>query len=98
MFRYRNHDTGQVVEYPERSPRLDALAYRWALVGEPEQVEPAPAATPVVEVEPDDVPARPRASASRGTWVRYLEAAGVPAGQLEGLTRDQLVDLADAHR
>lgn len=45
---YRNRDTGQVVEYEQRSARLDHLAHRWELVGEPEP-------------EPEPEPVKPRA-------------------------------------
>lgn len=49
MFRYRNRDTAQVVEYPARSARLDHLGYRWELLDAP---EPVVEVVPVVEVEP----------------------------------------------
>jgi hypothetical protein len=39
-FTYRNRDTGEEVTFEARSPRLDALAYRWELAERPAAAEP----------------------------------------------------------
>lgn len=55
MARYRNRDTGQVVEYPGRSARLDALAYRWErLDDDPERGPGVDDVRPGGEGSPDD--------------------------------------------
>lgn len=101
MYRYRNVNTGDEVELPERSRRLDALANWLLLAGPPPADAPAPDPGPGDENTlggvgagdasgPEDTkpPAR---SASKAEWVRFAIAMGADPATADAMTKDKLL-------
>jgi len=84
MYRYRNTNTGQVVEYAQRSVRLDHLP-NWSLIDEPGAPAGGVDQAPIV-VE------RPARRAPVAAWRAYAVALGADADQVERMTKAELID------
>ncbi|MFE6103189.1 hypothetical protein ACFVQ4_24975 [Streptomyces laurentii] len=85
MPQYRNKNTGDVVEYEQPSPRLEALENWTRLAPEPEQPISPPA-------DPAERPAR---NAPKDAWQAYARTRAQDsdeAAAIDGLTKDQLIE------
>lgn len=86
MFRYRNANNGDVVEYPHPDARLEMLP-NWERLG----AEAAPdAGGPAAEQDE-----RPAKSATKAEWLAYARARGQDADEndaLDTLTKDELIE------
>ncbi|MFI6485160.1 hypothetical protein ACIBH1_45130 [Nonomuraea sp. NPDC050663] len=90
-YSYYNRNTGQVVEYAQRSSRLDALD-NWELVASPPppKGKAAEADDPVVPVA---VPVtRPADHEPKKEWTDYAISRGMPEAQARALSKQALID------
>ncbi|MCQ6250910.1 hypothetical protein [Streptomyces malaysiensis] len=92
MIRYRNSNTGDTVERPEPSARLERLP-NWERLDTPEET-PAPATGGGGPSGPeaDKPPAR---SASKAEWQEYARSQAKDSDEndaIDGMTKDQLVE------
>ncbi|WP_267244354.1 hypothetical protein [Streptomyces sp. PR69] len=104
MFVYRNSNTGDQVEYEHRSPRLDMLP-NWALLDNPEESRVIPEQEAQVGEALPELPQdafledarrlRPARSAAKADWVAYARALAKDSAEeseIDGLTKEQLID------
>lgn len=86
MPRYRNENTGQVVDYPRPDARLEFLP-NWnrldADVPEPSGSEPG---------QPGDVPEQPSQREPKAAWVAYANRVDPGGGDHSGMTKAELVE------
>ncbi|MFI6182537.1 hypothetical protein ACIA8R_43910 [Nonomuraea sp. NPDC051191] len=92
-YQYKNVNTGQVVQYPHRSARLDALEV-WILIGVPDE----PAAGPVQgQAGPGlaDVATaitRPAEHEPKKEWVAYAIQRGMKPRDAQALSKQALIE------
>ncbi|MFG2076973.1 hypothetical protein [Nonomuraea maritima] len=92
-YQYRNSNTGQVVQYPNRSARLDALEV-WILIGAPDQPDPGPvqgqAGPGLADVAAGVI--RPAEHEPKKEWVAYAIKRGMPARDAAALSKQALIE------
>jgi hypothetical protein len=91
-YQYRNVNTGQTVEYPHRSARLDALDV-WILVGAPPEPDPGPvqgqAGPGLADVAAGVI--RPAEHEPKKEWVAYAISRGMAARDAQALSKAALI-------
>ncbi|TMR97540.1 hypothetical protein [Nonomuraea basaltis] len=94
---YKNTRTGHVVEYTERSVRLDHLPV-WLLIASPAgSTEPVEADESGVEPDPDagaglvTMP-RPSPSSPKSAWIAYAMRRGMPRKDAAVLSKAALIE------
>jgi hypothetical protein len=91
MWRYRNANTGQVVDIPERDACLDMLPNWSAVPAEPEPLAPAlPPPADLVTAAKAGV--RPPEGANKTAWIAYAVARGMSEADAKGLRKDALIE------
>lgn len=92
-YQYRNINTGQTVEYPHRSARLDALDV-WILIGAPEETPASPvqgqAGPGLADVAAGVI--RPAEHEPKKEWVAYAISRGMAARDAQALSKAALVE------
>lgn len=100
MYRYKNHNTGHIVERAECSSRLEHLP-NWECIHAPQPApssEQTPAASAPLDTNPpggggegeggsgpDDGVKRPARSANKATWQAYARAVAQEAEELDAI-------------
>lgn len=88
MPKYKNSNTGDVVEYQHPSPRLEMLP-NWTRLDEDQPGPEAPQAPSTAPVE------RPAKNANKDAWLAYARTRAKDsdeAAEVEGLTKEQLIE------
>ncbi|MFM9675775.1 hypothetical protein [Streptomyces brasiliscabiei] len=96
VFRYRNSNTGDEVEYRHRNARLEMLP-NWSRVAAPEPVKtPEPKSPePPAQEPPSSPPEEPTARDSKATWIEYATSRAQDsdeAAEIAALTKAELID------
>ncbi|WP_188197223.1 hypothetical protein [Nonomuraea sp. SYSU D8015] len=97
MWRYRNANTGHVVDFPERDACLDMLPNWSATEVGPDRAD-APASPAVPPPPLVDVVAaatagvRPPESAKKDAWIAYAVARGMNESDARALRKDALIE------
>lgn len=112
VYRYRNSNTGDEVEYKHRNARLEMLP-NWSRVAAPEPVkkpeapqDPPPASAPTgdatepetPEQDPPDIPAdRPTLQAPKGAWVEYATSVAQDSDEVAEIATLTKAELIDRY-